>query len=363
MTPALAAVKANKVWHNRRAIVAIAGTSLGVTTVLPLMVIIVAIGGTPATGAPVANFGGDIPPTFVTAYNQAAQRCAGLSWTVLAGIGRVESDHGRTNPAATVTTEGDVTPPIVGIALDGTNHTATVRVPAGGSPWHDDPVWDHATGPMQFITGTWDSVGVDANGDGIASPHNVWDATAAAADYLCGPDRAINPADIDTELVRYNNSSDYVADVLAWASQYEAATAPVTGVPGGGDAPVPLATVDAITVHASLAPNLAALLAHARSDGINLSGWGWRSSERQAQLRQVNGCPDLYTAPPSSCRVPTAIPGTSRHETGLAVDFTVDGRTIPTRTEPAFQWLTAHAASYGLYNLPSEPWHWSVDGT
>lgn len=361
MTPVVAAVKAKKLWDNRRAILAIAGTSLGVTTVLPLMVIVVAIGGTPATGAPVATFAGDIPPTFVTAYNQAAERCAGLSWTVLAGIGRVESNHGRFDPTATITVDGDVTPPIVGIALDGTNNTAAIRVPDGGSPWHDDPVWDHATGPMQFITGTWTGVGVDGNGDGVASPHNVWDATAAAADYLCGPDREINPADLATELRRYNNSSAYVDEVLAWASQYEAATTPATGVPGGGNASVPLATVDGITVHASLAPNLALLLDHARADGINLSGWGWRSYDQQVQLRETNGCPDLYSAPPSSCRVPTAIPGTSRHETGLAVDFTVDGRTISSRAEPAFQWLAANAAGYGLYNLPSEPWHWSVD--
>lgn len=362
MTPVVAAVKAKRLWDNRRAIVTIAGASLGVTTVLPLMVIVIAIGGTPATGAPVASFAGDIPPTFVTAYNQAAERCAGLSWTVLAGIGRVESNHGRTSPAAIVTVDGDVTPPITGIALDGANNTAAIRVPTGGSPWHDDPLWDHATGPMQFITSTWTSVGVDANGDGIASPHNVWDATAAAADYLCGPDREVNPADIGNELLRYNNSSAYVADVLAWASRYEASTTPAAGLPGGGDASVPLAIVDGITVHASLAPSLAALLAHARGDGINLSGWGWRSYERQVQLRRDNGCPDLYTAPPSSCRVPTAIPGTSRHETGLAVDFTVDGQTITSRTEPAFRWLAANAASYGLFNLPSEPWHFSTDG-
>ena len=142
MTPVVAAVKAKRLWDNRRAIVTIAGTSLGVTTVLPRRVIVIAIAGTPATGAPVASFAGDIPPTFVTAYNQAAERCAGLSWTVLAGIGRVESNHGRTNPAATVTADGDVTPPITGIALDGTNNTAAITVPTGGSPWHDDPLWE-----------------------------------------------------------------------------------------------------------------------------------------------------------------------------------------------------------------------------
>jgi len=361
MTPVLTARTAKSLWR-RRARIATAAATLAMITVVPLMVIVVAIGGTPAVGAPVAGFAGDIPPMFVTAYNHAARRCAGLSWTVLAGIGRIESNHGRINPAATVTPDGDVTPPIIGIALDGTNNTAAVRVPAGGSPWHPDPIWDHATGPMQFITATWAAVGVDANGDGVASPHNVWDATATAADYLCGPDGNINPADIATEVARYNNSAAYVADVLTWAAQYQAATTPATGSPGGPDAPVPLATVDGITVHASLAPNLAALLAHAQADGIDLSGSGWRSYQQQVELRRDNGCPDLYTAPPSTCRVPTAIPGTSRHETGLAIDFTTAGRTIATRTHPAYHWLAANAATYGLYNLPSEPWHWSTDG-
>ena len=50
------------------------------------------------------------------------------------------------------------------------------------------------------------------------------------------------------------------------------------------------------------------------------------------------------------------------HEQGLAVDFTWNGSVISSRSSPAFQWLAAHAGSYGFYNLPSEPWHWSVNG-
>ena len=59
---------------------------------------------------------------------------------------------------------------------------------------------------------------------------------------------------------------------------------------------------------------------------------------------------------------PTARPGQSNHERGLAIDFTYAGRAINSRRSPAYQWLSANAASYGLYNLPSEPWHWSVNG-
>ena len=49
------------------------------------------------------------------------------------------------------------------------------------------------------------------------------------------------------------------------------------------------------------------------------------------------------------------------HERGLAVDFTQNGQTI-SRGSSAFAWLSAHASSYGFYNLPSEAWHWSVNG-
>ena len=51
------------------------------------------------------------------------------------------------------------------------------------------------------------------------------------------------------------------------------------------------------------------------------------------------------------------------HERGLAVDLTVGGRAITSRSSPAFRWLAANAARYGFFNLPSEPWHWSVNGS
>ena len=50
------------------------------------------------------------------------------------------------------------------------------------------------------------------------------------------------------------------------------------------------------------------------------------------------------------------------HEQGLAIDFTYDGRLIQSRSNAGYQWLDANAATYGFYNLPSEPWHWSVNG-
>jgi LAS superfamily LD-carboxypeptidase LdcB len=68
--------------------------------------------------------------------------------------------------------------------------------------------------------------------------------------------------------------------------------------------------------------------------------------------------------PASRCSPPTAIPGTSQHERGLAIDFTCNGGPIGQRDHgnPCYLWLSAHAASYGLHNLPSEAWHWSTTG-
>lgn len=115
-------------------------------------------------------------------------------------------------------------------------------------------------------------------------------------------------------------------------------------------------------VDRSIADNVAAMVAAAAADGIHLDGGGCRSSERQAELRRINGCPDVYSSPSSSCRVPTAIPGHSMHERGLALDIRANGSLIRSRSNAGYQWLAANAASYGLYNLPSEPWHWSVNG-
>lgn len=127
----------------------------------------------------------------------------------------------------------------------------------------------------------------------------------------------------------------------------------------------PLRTVQGVTVHADIADEVDALLTAAKADGVALSGWGYRSTQRQIELRRANCGPtyyDIWIRPASTCSPPTAVPGRSLHEQGRAIDFTHNGRTITSRSNPGFQWLAANAASYGLFNLPSEPWHWSTNG-
>jgi len=124
-------------------------------------------------------------------------------------------------------------------------------------------------------------------------------------------------------------------------------------------------TVRGIEVHASIAEQLRAMINAAENDGIMLTGAGWRSTEYQIQLRMQNcGSTDylIFDAPSEACWPATARPASSRHEAGTAIDFMASGRAIVDPNSVAFQWLATNAASYGFYNLWSEPWHWSTDG-
>ncbi|GIF13834.1 M15 family metallopeptidase [Actinoplanes teichomyceticus] len=116
-----------------------------------------------------------------------------------------------------------------------------------------------------------------------------------------------------------------------------------------------------VTVNKTIAFSFKRMVDDAGAAGIRISAGGFRTTQRQIELRKINGCPDVWTAPASSCRVPTAIPGRSLHELGLAVDVTSGGRTL-TRSSKAFKWMTTHARKYGFVNLPSEAWHWSITG-
>ena len=70
----------------------------------------------------------------------------------------------------------------------------------------------------------------------------------------------------------------------------------------------------------------------------------------------------IWEMPASRCRPPTARPGLSQHEVGLAIDFTLNGRVLRTRDSDVFRALAEIAPQFGFYNLPSEPWHWSTTG-
>jgi hypothetical protein len=134
----------------------------------------------------------EIPPAYLRLYEQAGARY-GLDWAILAGIGRVECDHGR-DPAPSCTQEGAVNS-------------------AG------------AGGPMQFLASTWAKYGVSATDAGPPDRWNAADAIYAAANYLHASGA---PADYREAIYAYNHAAWYVEDVERWAARYSA-----TAIAGG----------------------------------------------------------------------------------------------------------------------------------
>ena len=187
---------------------------------------------------------------------------------------------------------------------------------------------------------------------------------------------AASLADLESDIAgRIQAEEQRIAEELARQRALAEAAARARGASGGGGGGggSRLPTTDlgntvvagGFRVHPSIAANVEAMVAAASAAGLTLGGGGWRSNESQVALRRAHcGSSDyaIYEMPSSSCRPPTARPGASMHERGLALDLTCNGTLIGSRSNPCYQWLAANAAGYGLYNLPSEPWHWSVNG-
>ncbi len=136
-----------------------------------------------------------------------------------------------------------------------------------------------------------------------------------------------------------------------------------SGLPGAGSVtigcPEGIVNVNNIPICESLAPGLTGLMAASKAAGYTLSGSGYRSNEKQVQLR-IKNCPDPQNSPARVCTPPTARPGRSNHEAGLAIDIKCNGQKIAGTA--CFQWMKANAGKYGFKNLPSEAWHWSYNG-
>lgn len=142
-----------------------------------------------------------------------------LSWTTLAAIGRVESNHGSSS-GATLLADGRALPPIFGLPLDGQGDRAEILDTDGGT-LDRDPTYDRAVGPMQFIPSTWESEAVDATGDGIGDVHNIYDSALAAANYLCRGGRDLSSAQgWWSAVLSYNAVQSYAEAVYAAANDY-----------------------------------------------------------------------------------------------------------------------------------------------
>ncbi|WP_051023354.1 C40 family peptidase [Nocardia pneumoniae] len=138
----------------------------------------------------------DIPPELLVLYQHAAGDCPGLDWSVLAAIGKIETDHGRS--------------PLPGVR-SGENSAG-------------------AAGPMQFLEPTFDAVvarhPLPAGGASPPSRYHPSDAIHAAAHYLCDSGA---PADLRAAVFAYNHADWYVDQVLDQAARYRITPS------GGGD--------------------------------------------------------------------------------------------------------------------------------
>jgi cell wall-associated NlpC family hydrolase len=155
-----------------------------VTALLLPMVVVLAFAAAIANqqsqgGDPSALALADIPPDYLARYQAAAKTCPGMSWALLAAIGKIETDHGR--------------------------NTSTSS--AG------------AQGPMQFLPSTWAAYGVDGNHDGVKDINNPDDAVYGAANYLCH-NGAGDPAHLKDAVYAYNHAQWYVDKVLAQMQAY-----------------------------------------------------------------------------------------------------------------------------------------------
>lgn len=177
--------------------------------------------------------GTDLTLVALDAYWRATERLrvedptCGLQWWALAGVGRTESNHGRFG-GRTVAIDGQVDSPVIGIPLDGTNATRLIPDSDGGR-LDGDSLFDRAVGPMQFIPGTWARWGEDLSGNEVADPQNFYDATLAAARYLCayGPGLGADDA-LRRAYFGYNRSESYVELVLSRAHEYRDAALPIS---------------------------------------------------------------------------------------------------------------------------------------
>lgn len=169
-----------------------------------------------------------IPQIVLAAYRnaelalQSSDPGCGLSWNLLAGIGKVESNHaggGRTDA------DGTTVGVIYGPALDGT-------LPGNEVIKASDGAYVRAIGPMQFLPGTWSRYATDAKGNGHPDPNNVFDAALAAGRYLCNGGRNLaDPAQQAQAVFSYNHSNSYVAKVLLWAYAYAKGVTPLPSTP------------------------------------------------------------------------------------------------------------------------------------
>ncbi|MFG1989453.1 lytic transglycosylase domain-containing protein [Actinoplanes sp. NPDC048988] len=142
-----------------------------------------------------------------------------LSWTTIAAIAKVESDHGSANRSL-LGADGVVTPGIFGLPLDGKGGRQLIPDSDRGA-LDKDTTYDRAVGPLQFIPATWNQYKVDADNNGVADPNDIDDASLTAGTYLCQGGRDLSRADAWWDAIfSYNAVRPYAQKVFEAANDY-----------------------------------------------------------------------------------------------------------------------------------------------
>ncbi|MEU7764522.1 lytic murein transglycosylase [Nocardia sp. NPDC049190] len=200
-------------------------------TAKPVVKTVALPAGRQAAALPAGPVG--VPGVAVAAYQNAERILAaenpvcGMPWSLLAGIGRVESTHAFGGKADA---DGNPLSPVYGPVLDGSLGGNQVVADSDDGALDGLAGSDRAIGPMQFLPQTWKHYAADGNGDGIADPQNLFDAALTSGRYLC--DGGLNMRDLAQQsraILRYNHSMAYVANVMAWESSYSTGVAPRPG--------------------------------------------------------------------------------------------------------------------------------------
>jgi peptidoglycan hydrolase CwlO-like protein len=199
----------------------------------------------------------------------------------------------------------------------------------------------------------------------LAEAEGLRDLDPALAEQLKAREAELAAAlrELDAE-VQAERARQRAAELASQAQANKSTGAVIKPVPGGVTS-IACPSGGSISLAGDIAGAVSRLLADASAAGLTMCGKGYRDPQGQINLRRQNcGASEyaIWQMPSSSCSPPTARPGTSMHEQGLAIDFTCGGGGTVRSGDVCYNWMRAHAARYGLYNLPGEPWHWSVDG-
>jgi cell wall-associated NlpC family hydrolase len=148
---------------------------------------------------PVSPNAKGIPSNYLFWYKKVGQQY-GVPWTILAGIGTVESNNGQTTlPGVHSGQNGFGAAGPMQIGIEG----------ASGNTWGGAPIHPAS----QVVSG----VATDEDGDGIANVYDPADAIAGAAKYLLEFNVQANPS---AAIFAYNHLQSYVQSVLMYAGRY-----------------------------------------------------------------------------------------------------------------------------------------------